>query len=251
MATKAADDYLTLNRAVQINDKEILLEFSEPVELNKFQKNRGPYCAIRYVDAGWNVGYALNEYNVTGDALQWNGTLTLVGDGSKAIWQMYTPGRLGCLSINEVRNITHPDAIRSIEKNKLKLVFCLEEVPYNTLVFAADGKVINVTSKDGQRYLSPDFPRGWEKCVQDIEVDYSYKFDRNSIVAGVQNYDFDVMWHGEGLPVEETVTAPVEIQQVLQNNPMTIALIFGADLVVVALAVLAVVLTKKKERRRK
>ena len=245
------DDLLTLDRVIQVSDTEIVLEFSEPVALNKFLTNRGPYAAIRWVNTSNGVGYTLNEYGVNGDAMQWTGDLSYIGDDhSKLLWKINT-SRLGCSTIEQARQINTADALRSIEKNKLRLRFVLEEVPYDEKALAADGKVINVTNKDGDKYLFPTQPNGWESCILDIEKNYNYPLDRSSI-RGVnsssQNWDFDVIWHGEGLAVEETETESVEVIRELQNDPKTVALIFGADLLIAIVAIIVVVLIKKKRK---
>ncbi len=251
-AAQAEDsDFLTLDRVVQISDTELILEFSEPVVLNKFQSNRGPFGAIRYVDAYSAVGYAVNKYNVNGDALQWNGQYSYINeDHSKLLWTM-TMNRLGCNTISQVANITNEDAVRSIEKNKLTLCFVLEEVPFDTKALAADGKIDNVTTEDGSKYLIPNKPNGWESCIMEIVPDFNYPIDRSQFVgvsSAAQNWDFDVIFKGDGPAVEETVEPDVEIVKVLKNDPKTIALIFGADLVVAILAAVVVILVLKKKK---
>ncbi len=252
-AAQAEDsDFLTLDRVVQISDTEMILEFSEPVVLNKFQVNRGPYGALRYVNASNAVGYAINQYNVNGDPLQWEGQYMYINeDHSKLLWRI-TTNRLGCNTISEIVNISHPDALRSIEKNKLELRFVLEEVPYDQKGITADGKIDNVTTEDGSKYLLPNKPSGWESCIMEVVRDFNYPLDRSKFVgtsSAAQNWDFDVIFKGEGLVVEEEVDGtPVEIVKVLKNDPKVIAMIFGADLVVAALAVLAVVLVLKKKK---
>jgi hypothetical protein len=242
-------DLLTLDRVIQISDSELILEFSKPVVLNKFQSNRGPYGALRFVNSSNAVGYAYNKYDVKGDALQWAGTYSYIGDDhSKLLWTINMT-RFGCGTITQIMNMKNEDALRGIEKDKLKLRFVLEEVPFNENAITADGKIDNVTTEDGKQYLTPTYPKGWESCAMDFEVNFNYPINRDEVVgvsSASQNWDFDIMWKGEGIVVEETDAPEVEIVRVLKNDPKTIALIFAADLLAVAVLVIVLVIKKKK-----
>ena len=248
---QAKEAPLTLNKATQISDTEILLEFSEPIEINKFQSNRGPYCCIRWCDNTGNAKYALNKYNVEGEALQWQGQLFYVGDDhSKLVWTI-SMTRLGYATISEVLNGTNEDMRRAIDKDKLKLRFVMEEVPFNELGVTADGKIDNVTTKNGSKYLWPSFPKGWERCVLDLEVNYNHPVDRTNFV-GVnslgQKWEFDVIFKGEGIVTEETPADNVQVAKTLKNDPATIAIIFGVDVLLIAVAVVVILVVKKKRK---
>lgn len=248
---QAKDAPLTLDKVTQISDTEIVLEFSEPIEINKYQSNRGPYCCIRWCDNTGNASYAINKYNVNGEAMQWEGQLSYIGDDhSKLLWTI-SMTRLDCSTIDQVLNPTNEDMLRSIEKNKLKLRFVLEEVPFNQTELTADGKIDNVTTADGSKYLFPNFPKGWERYVMDIEANYNYPIDRSNIV-GVkslgQKWDFDVIFKGEGITAEETPEENVQIVKTLKNDPAKIAMIFGADVLLIAVAVVVILVVKKKRK---
>ncbi len=252
-AAQAKDsDFLTLDRVVQISDTELVLEFSEPVVLNKYQVNRGPYGAVRFVNAYNQVGYAINEFNVQGDPLQWTGHYSYISEDHSKLLFTINMTRFGCSTISQITNIKNEDALRSIEKNKLELRFVIEEVPFDTKTVTANGKIDNVTTEDGSKHLYPNYPKGWESCIMEIEKDFNYPLDRSQfsgVSAAAQNWNFDVIWKGEGLVVDEPVEEDsVEVVKVLKNDPKVIAMVFGADLVVAALAVLVVVLVLKKKK---
>jgi hypothetical protein len=83
----------------------------------------------------------------------------------------------------------------------------------------------------------------------DFEVNFNYPLNRDEVIgvsSASQNWDFDIMWKGEGIVVEETDAPEVEIVRVLKNDPKTIALIFAADLLAVAVLVIVLVIKKKK-----
>ena len=70
---------LTLKRAVQVNDTQIVLEFSEPIAINLHQQNRGPYCPIRLISSSGGTTRFNNEKHLQhpnyNTILQWQGSL--------------------------------------------------------------------------------------------------------------------------------------------------------------------------------
>jgi hypothetical protein len=87
----AAADTLTLNRAVAINDNQIVLEFSEPIAVNLNGSNRGPWCALRLVGENDTLAWSGGAENA-GTALQFPGTMMFLDSKhDRIIWSM-TPG---------------------------------------------------------------------------------------------------------------------------------------------------------------
>ena len=84
---RAADDgYIRMTNVVQISDKELLIEFSEPIAFNVNNVNRGPFVCIRFVNKSDTVVW-LNNDSKTKQAIQWQGSIsTLRNDRSKLVF---------------------------------------------------------------------------------------------------------------------------------------------------------------------
>lgn len=84
---------LTLKRAVQVNDTQIVLEFSEPIAINLHQSNRGPYCPVRLVNSSGGTTRFNNEKHLLhpqyNTHLQWIGSLQFLDSKhDRLIWTL-------------------------------------------------------------------------------------------------------------------------------------------------------------------
>lgn len=247
----AAERKLTLDRAVQINDTQIILEFSEPIAINKYQENVGPFTAIRLLTDGQPTRISDAKSLYYGEYLQWAGSLEYVDSKhDRLVWTIYQSA-VGVDTIEEIRNYTGELA----NYKHLPMALTLEEYPYDTDHRFVDNAICNVTTRDGSVYLTPSLPSGWEKCNLFIEVDYSYPVDLSATESVVEGISFDrqLLFRGSEIdvtePVDESVTVPEEEPvRVLKNEPWIIAAILGGSVAVFAL-LLAIALIVRKKRK--
>lgn len=169
----AAADTLTLDRAVAINDNQIVLEFSEPIAVNLNGSNRGPWCALRIVGDNDTLVWSGGVEN-SGTALQFPGTMMFVDSKhDKIIWTITPGGVYGADCVTDVLNFEGD--LASFSDNAVK--FGIEEVPFDQSIDSVNGLLDNVTTTDGKTYLSATRQVGWEAAYVDVEVDSSYTVD--------------------------------------------------------------------------
>lgn len=252
----AAERKLTLNRAVQINETQIVLEFSEPIALNLNAKY-GPFFALRLVDAGQPTTITNVNSVHFGQYLQWPGTVEYIDSKhDRLIWTMNGPV-VGVGTISGV--INHEGELSQYAH--LPATFTLEEVPVSTEEMFVDNKICNVTTRDGQVYLTPTLPTGWEKCNVLIEKDFEYEVDLSHTESTFEYMSYqgqELVMNGATMEIEKPDTEqkePVqevqkEIQtiQVLNNDPMFIAVILASGtLLLLLLIVIGLVVRKKRK----
>lgn len=92
----ADDDDVTIDRIVQINDYQLVLEFSKPIAINVYGLSNGPYYAIRLTDARYNL------QKLNGANLQWTGLVTFADDKHDRLVFTISTDRFGCDSITEI-----------------------------------------------------------------------------------------------------------------------------------------------------
>lgn len=236
----AEERKLTLDRVVQINDMQLILEFSEPIAINYHDVNRGPYCIVRIRKANQGVtrvsgGQYDRQY------LQWDGMIQYVDSNhDRLVWTM-TSGKIDANSITDIRNFNG-----YLQNYKDQLVsFTIEEVPYDQSGGYTNNAINNITTEDGEVYLTPTRPAGWESVNMPIEVDFNYDVDLSHVeaVTRPETYDFALMEKGTG----QTTQAETAIG-IVANNPLVVAAILGGGAVVcVGLIMVAVVITKKRK----
>lgn len=256
LPVSAAERKLTLDRAVQINETQIVLEFSEPIALNLNAKY-GPYFALRLVDAGQPTTITNIKSVYYGEYLQWPGTVKYVDNKhDRLIWTMNGPA-IGVGTISGVVN--HIGELA--EYAHLPATFTLEEVPVSTEEMFVDNKICNVTTRDGQVYLTPTLPTGWEKCNVLIEKDFEYEVDLSHTESTFEYMSYqgqDLVMNGSLMEVEKPTTDSEEVLQEVQkeiqtirvskNDPMWIAgILGGGTLVLVVLVVIGLVVRKKRK----
>ena len=233
--TAQAARVLTFDRAIQINDYQVVLEFSEPIAINLKQQNTGPYCAIRLVTNEKNELGKTKE----GTILQWKGTIEYAdATRDRLVWTL-ADNRLGVATVNDIVNYRGNLAAYS----EYPVKFCVEEIPFDKTVPAATGLLDNVTTVDGEVHLAANRPIGYDGAYCPLETDYNYPLDltkTQSLIDRVVKATMSVNTTVENAPVEEVIvdTTP---------EPLVSALIIGGGAVVAAiLVVIGAVIAKKR-----
>lgn len=245
LPVSAANNELVLKRAVQINDRQIVMEFSEAVAINLHGDNRGPYIAVRLVNnSGGTTRYDRADvldpsYN---NPLQWTGSIEFADEKhDRLIWTISTSSRFG---INTVRDIVNYSGALADYTDR-RVAIAIEEVPFDETVVAAGDGICNISNEAGDVFLTPTLPSGWERIVVPIEVNYSYPIDlaKCEPVDRVQplEYEGSLISYGEyeELQAEETV-------QVLRNNVWFVVAILGGYVALSVLVVLIIRIIKKR-----
>ena len=229
---------LTLDRAIQINDTQVVLEFSEPIAVNFHNNNTSPWICIRL---GHSCYASVCEE--CGGHLQWWGGYEYVdGDRDRLLFTMLP--NMGIDNINDIRN----RAGKLAHHDDLNLWFCIEESPYNADIAYVDNAICNITTLDGEVYLTPTFPEGYEKCNVALDVDFNYEIDFGKVMdRGGTVIDRTLLVGGETIQVD----APAEEEApaaVVRNNPLVTALMLGGSAVVAGLLLTVGVIVRKKKK---
>lgn len=226
---------LTLDRAVWINDYQIVLEFSEPIAVNKERQNNGPYAAIRLVTGAKNQVAKTDD----GKYLQWKGSLEYAdATHDKLLWTL-ADNRLGVTDVGDI--LSYRGQLAPYSRYAAR--FCLEEIPYDSSVPAATGLLDNVTTADGEVHLSANRPVGYDGAYCPIEKDYAYPLDpaqTESLISRRVEASFSL---GQGKE-EET---PAVTEQ--PASPLVSALIVGSGCLLAAALVGIGLAARKKERK--
>ena len=244
------ENTLKIERAVLINDTQVVIEFSEPIAFNFHQKNRGPHIAIRLIDShGYMIKHTRCEvtdayYNRN---MQWNGSHQFVDDQHDRIIWTIADGNLGMKNIKEILNMS---GRLEPYKGKNRVVIVIEEVPYDTNVTYTDNAICNVTTDDGKHYLTPLMPAGWERTNTPLTIDYTYhvmpsKFESVERDANMPN----PLSMGDGRFELESETKVDESgpNLVVKNNPaIATGIIIGGIVLASAMAIVIVWLKKRK-----
>ena len=243
-AAAEGDEYVKLEKVVQVNEKQLICFFSEPIAFNLKGESTGPYMAIRIVDNMDNLIYFPDELgNMKYFQFEMVPTfldeehdkllLTLVGDQANT----------GAKTVTQIMNFE--GGLSSLKGNNVRL--CIEETPFAHLPANApttDGNVCNITSLDGERYLYPTKPTGRDAVYMEIGVDLNYKFDATQ-TEPVKNYNKingNVLFYNEDL-----IEAPIEeIPPVEEKVTVEPYIILGAAVVVGIVCLLVIIKPKKK-----
>lgn len=247
----AAERKLTLDRAVQINSTQIILEFSEPIAINKYQENFGPWIAIRLLTDGQPTVVSDAKSLYYGQHLQWGGSVEYVDSKHDRLVWTINQSAIGVDTIEEIRNYAGELA----NYKHLPMALTLEEYPYDTDHRFTDNAICNVTTRDGSVYLSPTLPYGWEKCNMLIEVDDSYPVDLSATESVVEGISFDrqLLFRGSEVDAKEPVDEPVTVPReepvfMLKNEPRIIAAILGGSVAVFVLLFAIALIVRKKRK---
>ena len=112
---------LTVTDVLMINDSQLIIRFSEPAAFNLLGKNRGPYIALRVVDANNRLQYAGGTV-----PLQYRGRLCFTDSAHDTVLFTYDDGVNDIVSLLRFEGDLAPFAGRGYE---LKLA--IEEVPFD------------------------------------------------------------------------------------------------------------------------
>ena len=171
-ATSAlASDQVYLERAICINDTQIVLEFSEPIAINLKKQNAGPWICIRvlYPDNNTVTGGPRED-----NCLQASGVWEFVDDKQdRILWTM----DIGCIyesneTVESIVNFKNDMWRYGLYQAKMYI----EEIPFDMENTTGDIND-NITSLDGLRHLHTNvkyFEPSWSATVCDIEFDYDY-----------------------------------------------------------------------------
>lgn len=240
-AVRAEDRILTLERAVQIDDYHIVLEFSEPIAINLHGSNRGPHCSIRVVGDNYTLKWTGQTNYST--ALQFNGALEYVDDKHDRLLFSLTSRTFGIAKISEITGFEGELAPYS----DYTTAMCLEEVPFETDTLVNNGHLDNITTADGEVYLWSNRPGGWDGCYADIVIDYSYDIDltKTESIENAIKHDQPVFALGAARePAPEPIT-------VVKNDPLVFALWIAGGAVAAAVLVTVGIIIRKRKAVRK
>lgn len=228
-----AQPVLTMDRAVMVNDTQIILEFSEPVAINLLGASSGPFAAVRLVN---NKNMIQTSRDEQAQNLQWLGTLEYVDEKKDRL--IFTVGfsRLGVDTVSDVYNRAGALA----DYRDLYCCMCLEEVAFDSSVSAYNGLIENVTSLDGKRLLCANTV-SWDGIYVRLEKDYEYDYDPGAALSITDRTVSADMVLGT---VEQEPVLPV------RNDSAVVAVILGAGvLLAVLLSVIVVAVVRRKEKK--
>ena len=246
-----ADRALTCKRAVLINAKQVVLEFSEPIAINLHGRNNGPAVMVRMVSTTGGVARVDDVTSIYyGDYLQWEGTLEFLDEKhDRLIWTFKDAGHLGMQNLEDVRN-----RIGELSKacyDKYTMAFVLAEVPFTQP--CTDIAICNITTLDGEVFLTPTLPTGQEKLVMVMETDYGYAVDKSRIEAVSRGAaGFTAKYEGSAVALgslePEAEESDAGKTEVVRNDPRFVGLILGTG-GLLCLALLLVMLLGGKKRK--
>ena len=248
-----------LEKAYQVSDTQIVVEFSEPIKINQ----KAPWMDIRMTNqSGLIVGVYDSVGNQTG-YYQWSiEAQYLNADHDKLIFTM-TGEAYGCDTISELlagNGIYSDDAkVNADIKEKIKngtyrFLLGLEELyltsPNEVL---NDGMLKNICAEDDETVFV------WPTRLDAGEAVHAWLDELEAMPAGLvvdealfeglsgigQNWEFDVM----ALGTEKTEEALEDtITKIVKNDPVVIAIILSAGVVVAAVLIVTFVLASKKRK---
>ena len=251
LPVRAAERKLTLNRAVQINATQIILEFSEPIAVGKMTEGRKPAMLLRIVNSSGVLQTIKDTKSKNYKAnLQWEGTIRYTDSKHNRIVWTLDDDNVGVKSINDVTGFK--GELESFSKQKV--AFVIEEIPVDGSSLSTDNTVCNITTQDGLVYLTPTLPNGREKCILPVEVDPGYRVNLSNTESTEEAVDTKVnfanpliaLGDGDYYKLETPNAEPIRR---LSNNPILVAGILGGGVVVMAaLIVVSLIILKKKKK---
>jgi len=232
VGTVQAEPVLTMDRAIMINDTQVVMEFSEPVAINLHGNNDGPFAAIRLVN---NKNFLQKSTDGQDLYLQWLGTLEYLDDKKDRL--LFTIGfsRLGANAVADVYSFKGELA----EYRDLYCCMCLEEKPYDVFTPAYNGLIENVTSLDGKRQLCANTAMSADGIYLRLEKDYEYDYDPSLVMSLKER----------AVSVSIEAGTGQEISVKIKNDPLIVWGIIGGCLILAVLVSAVVVVIRKKEER--
>lgn len=238
LPAQAQEEFVTLDRIVQVNDTQIVLEFSEPVRIN----TKAPHVDIRVVNQ--NINWPIRTKD--GHYLQWLGNMSYADDKhDRIVWTLREGGLFGLTKIDDILNWN--GEMEQFHVGANRVIFDLEDLAFNVDTSMRNGRIDNIVSADGKRYLHPMIPAQPEACHFNITKDYSYRIDASKFESlyNQPQYEGSILFDGSEIerePIPEDVTVDM-----VKNDPIIVAAILGGATVFgVLLVVVALVIRKKK-----
>lgn len=248
LPVSAAERELTFERAVQINDTQLVLEFSEPVAINLHNSNYGPYIVIRLVNsAGGTTRFDRADvmHPQFNTHLQWTGSLQYLDEEHDRLLWTITGTTVGVTTITDIVNYSGELA----DYTDRRVAIAIEEVPFDQTTVTANNAIDNITTEDGEVYLTPTYPSGWERVVAPFEVNFSYPTDLSDVQPIGQTkqdaFTEDILGHGEYVEPEPE---EIPVTRVLKNNTMIVVAILGGCVLLSVLMIVISLVVRKKRR---
>ncbi len=252
LPVSAAERKLTCDAVYQVNDMQIVIEFSEPIAFNLNGSNAGPGVMLRMLS---NIGSMAHVSDIKspnyGNPMQWNGTLQyLDSKHDRLIWTFTQIGYMGCQSIADIQN--RVGELGEPAYDSYVLAFVIEEEPF--IKPGTDLGICNITTEDGEVALTPTKPTGYEKLAIEPVINYSYPIDKNKIegiTRGSSSFTFEydggsVINPGE---LESLSKENEELKmEVVKNDPIILAVILGGSVLLCALLIVAGIVVRKKRK---
>ena len=243
-------EWLTVKRAVQVSNNQLVVEFSEPIAVALTQA-RGPFIALRLVNKGGNAAIKTDDGK---EYLQWQFSAQFLDKEHDRLLCTMSTVAAGVDTIDGIRNFT--GALTKYANRNWELRLVIEEYPDDRVNYSDCG-VCNITTPDGSKMLFPTHISGFESVSVLLEKDLSYAFDPSlaestKMVVGLDADTIVMMDGDEYLALqaqkEPTVETIVKTVEVTANDPLVIALVLGGSVLVGLLAVLIAVLVTKKRK---
>ncbi len=237
----ADEDKLTLDRAIQISDTQIVLEFSAPIAINLERSNRGPYTALRLVEGESTLQWE------GGQPLQATGNMVFLDEKHDRVLWTITEQLFGCTNATEV--ISFANGLEVYKDKGWTVKFCMEEVPYQEDEGLGDGLLCNVTTADGSLHLTANRPEGWDGMYAPIEKDFEYPVDlsKTESVIPEKKDDFKFTLLTYDAPSEPETQDETEAEEKNFNTGAVIGSCAGGAVVIAAIIFLAVKKGGKKK----
>jgi hypothetical protein len=260
VGVSATERKLTMDRAIMINDSQIVVEFSEPIAMNKFETHpwgTAPWISVRLVDSSGGLQRITDAKSPYYDVrTQWGGSVMYVDSKHDRLIFTFAADALG---VNTLMGVINREGLLA-DFEKCNVVFSLEELPYDAAGHYSDGRVCNVTTRDGEVYLTPTRFSGYESCNIPIEIDYNYKVDLSATEPTQEKkeivFDYSLAVVADDATIADEAAEEAErlglqqekpMDRVLKNDPILVAAILGGSaLLSLLLVVIAVVIRKKR-----
>lgn len=169
-----AQEELSLTRAVQVSDTQLVLEFSEPIAVS-LNESVEPWVSIRAVKPGQGNPQRADD---GATYLQWQVSLMYLDAKHDRLLGTLSGSALGMESISDIlgwKGALAPYADRGWE---MQLVV---EEKNDSGDGGNDGKVCNITTPDGATKLTAVQSGGYESARMPITVDLGYALDLTKV----------------------------------------------------------------------
>lgn len=250
-----------LEAAYKVSDTQIVFEFSEPIMIN----GKAPWVDIRMTDKS---GVIIGVYDEVGNRTgyyQWNASLQYLNADHDKIVMTLTGDLYGCDSFSDMlsgNGTFSEDAKKNAEiKEKIKngtyrFLAGMEELYLvNRNEVMNDGMFKNFCAESDENVYV------WPTRLNAGEAIFAWLDELEAKPAGMvvdealfenmggkgQNWDFDIMALGTPLEDEEAGGEVLTVTQV-KNDPVVIAIILGAGVLVAAVLIVVFVLASKKRK---